>query len=86
LQRNISGYITISIVGVEKMLKKNINVSINMPILMLLSIVLLVMAARGVTYYVAPDGSNLNTGSLERPWATPAYGADQLQPGDTLII
>ena len=67
-------------------MKKNIRVGIKMPILMLLSIVLLILAGRGATYYVAPDGSNLNPGSLERPWATPAYGADQLQPGDTLII
>ena len=38
------------------------------------------------TYYVAPNGNNSNPGTFDRPWATPAYGAKQLQPGDTLII
>ncbi len=38
------------------------------------------------TYYVSPNGSNLNPGTAEQPWATPAFGARQLQPGDTLII
>lgn len=38
------------------------------------------------TYYVGPNGDNNNPGTFERPWATPAYGARQLHPGDTLII
>ncbi len=37
-------------------------------------------------YYVAPTGSDANSGTLADPWATIAYGADQLQPGDTLIV
>lgn len=37
-------------------------------------------------YYVAPTGSNSNSGALDNPWETIAYGADQLQPGDTLIV
>jgi len=40
----------------------------------------------GYTYYVSPLGNNENPGTWELPWATPAFGARQLQPGDTLII
>lgn len=40
----------------------------------------------GFTYYVDPLGNNQNPGTRELPWATPAYGARQLQPGDTMII
>jgi hypothetical protein len=71
--------------GGEKMLRKNIRVCIRI-ILLLFSIVLLVLAVQATTYYVAPTGSNENSGAIEEPWATPAYGAAQLQQGDTLII
>jgi len=67
-------------------LKKNISVCIKMPILMQLLIILMVLAAQGATYYVAPTGSNGNPGTIAEPWATPAYGANQLLPGDALII
>jgi hypothetical protein len=40
----------------------------------------------GNTYYVAPNGSDEQDGSREKPWATPAFGASQLQPGDMLVI
>lgn len=40
----------------------------------------------GATYYVATSGNNSNNGSSASPWATPAHGASQLKPGDTLII
>ncbi|MEW6174014.1 MAG: right-handed parallel beta-helix repeat-containing protein [Bacillota bacterium] len=42
--------------------------------------------AGGTTYYVSPEGNNQNPGTKESPWATPAYGAKRLKPGDTLII
>jgi hypothetical protein len=38
------------------------------------------------TYYVSPSGNDANTGSKDSPWATPAYGASKLEPGDTLVI
>ncbi len=42
--------------------------------------------AAGRTFYVATHGSDANPGTREQPWRTPAYGAQQLQPGDTLVI
>lgn len=38
------------------------------------------------TYYVSPAGDDANSGSKDSPWATPAYGASKLEPGDTLVI
>ena len=38
------------------------------------------------TYYVSPDGNNSNDGTREHPWGTPAFGASQISPGDTLVI
>ncbi len=38
------------------------------------------------TYYVSSTGDNSNPGTREEPWATPAYGASKLSPGDTLVI
>lgn len=40
----------------------------------------------GNVYYVSPTGNDSNPGTFSQPWATPSYGAQQLQPGDTLII
>ncbi|TET53372.1 MAG: right-handed parallel beta-helix repeat-containing protein [Actinobacteria bacterium] len=42
--------------------------------------------SKGSTYYVSPDGSNSNPGTLKNPWAKPSYGAKRLKPGNTLII
>jgi hypothetical protein len=40
----------------------------------------------GRNYYVRVGGSNGAAGSTGAPWATPAYGVSQLNPGDTLHI
>jgi hypothetical protein len=45
-----------------------------------------ISCAQAIAYYVAPDGNNQNAGTSDQPWRAPAYGADQLQPGDTLVI
>ncbi|MFN4217507.1 MAG: hypothetical protein ACK4HQ_08930, partial [Brevinematales bacterium] len=37
-------------------------------------------------YYVSPVGKDTNPGTEKLPWASPAYGAKKLKPGDTLII
>ncbi len=38
------------------------------------------------SYYVSPDGSDTNDGSVERPVRTISRGVELLQPGDTLWI
>ncbi|OPY52781.1 MAG: hypothetical protein A4E49_01733 [Methanosaeta sp. PtaU1.Bin112] len=68
------------------MAKNDIHAGTRKSFLLLISMVLLVWQAHAATYYVAPGGSNGNPGTIEAPWATPAHGAGQLQPGDTLII
>lgn len=40
----------------------------------------------GRTFYVAPTGDNANPGTRDQPWRSPAYGAQQLAPGDTLVL
>jgi len=40
----------------------------------------------GATYYVATDGKDINNGSLGAPWATLQHAADQVQPGDTILV
>ena len=42
--------------------------------------------AQAHTYYVSPGGSDTNDGSSAHPWLTIQHGADQLSPGDTLMI
>lgn len=37
-------------------------------------------------YYVAPDGSDQNTGTLESPWQTLEYALTQVSPGDVLNL
>lgn len=37
-------------------------------------------------YYVAPNGSDLNEGSLIHPWATVQYAGRKAKPGDTIFI
>lgn len=52
-------------------------------------ILLLLLASNcfGATYYVATTGNNsTGDGSIGNPWATPAYGAQQLASGDTLMV
>lgn len=38
------------------------------------------------TYYVATNGSNDNLGTLEQPFASLAYAATKVQPGDTVYV
>lgn len=40
----------------------------------------------GNNYYVAPNGSDGNNGSLNRPWATVNHGGGKAKPGDTVFI
>lgn len=40
----------------------------------------------GTVYYVAPNGSDTNMGTLGSPWATIQHAADTLQPGDTVYL
>jgi len=55
---------------------------------MLLFVFLLIssIAFSQSNYYVATNGNNANTGSLNSPWKTIQYGIDQLKPGDVLNI
>ncbi len=38
------------------------------------------------TYYVSQYGNNLNDGSEEKPWASPAFACKKMKAGDTLIV
>jgi hypothetical protein len=38
------------------------------------------------TFYVAPGGSDDNSGTRDHPWANPGFASRQLKAGDTLII
>jgi parallel beta-helix repeat protein len=40
----------------------------------------------GRNYYVSPNGSDRNAGSVKRPWATIEYAATWLLPGDTVHV
>ena len=40
----------------------------------------------GNNYYVAPNGSDHNDGSLGRPWATVQHGGMKARPGDTVFV
>jgi parallel beta-helix repeat protein len=42
--------------------------------------------AVGRNYYVSPNGSDRNAGSVKRPWATIEYAATRLLPGDTVHV
>ncbi|HET9590037.1 MAG TPA: right-handed parallel beta-helix repeat-containing protein [Anaerolineales bacterium] len=39
-----------------------------------------------VEYYVSPDGSDQNRGTLNEPWRTLEHALGQLSPGDTLYL
>lgn len=41
--------------------------------------------ASAATYYIAPNGSDMNAGTSTQPWGTWAYALRQLDPGDTLV-
>jgi parallel beta-helix repeat protein len=43
-------------------------------------------SAGGRNYYVSPNGSDRNAGSVKRPWATIEYAATWLLPGDTVHV
>jgi hypothetical protein len=43
-------------------------------------------AAAAATYHVAPDGSDSNAGTLEKPWATLRHAAQQARPGDVVKV
>ena len=42
--------------------------------------------ASGNVNYIAPNGDNSNSGTLDQPWKTLSYALLQLRPGDTLFI
>ncbi|MFA5174935.1 MAG: choice-of-anchor Q domain-containing protein [Patescibacteria group bacterium] len=37
-------------------------------------------------FFVSPNGDNSNSGTRQKPWATPGFASRQLKAGDTLII
>ena len=43
-------------------------------------------ASSGITYYVSPSGSDLNTGSETQPFKTIQKAADVVNPGDTVLV
>lgn len=50
------------------------------------SLTLLSQAPSGKTYYVATDGNNANSGSIDAPWATLQHAADVAAAGDTVLV
>jgi hypothetical protein len=44
------------------------------------------VSASGNTYYVATNGSDINTGTLSAPWKTVQYAANKVSDGDTVYI
>jgi parallel beta-helix repeat protein len=42
--------------------------------------------AGGNTFYVDPNGSNSNSGAQGSPWQTLQFAANQVNPGDTVIV
>jgi len=42
--------------------------------------------AGATTYYVAPGGDDNNPGTIDQPWATIQKAADELNPGDTVLV
>lgn len=43
-------------------------------------------AGRNQQYYVAPNGSDKNDGTLDHPWKTLKFAVSRLSPGDTLDL
>jgi hypothetical protein len=58
------------------------------PLIFLLAALVITTPARaqGLTYYISTSGADANNGSAANPWRTIQHGADQLNPGDTLLI
>ncbi|MBV9062011.1 MAG: DUF5123 domain-containing protein [Alphaproteobacteria bacterium] len=50
------------------------------------TVTLLAQPPQGSTYYVAPDGSDGSSGSIEAPWATIQHAADSVSAGDTVLV
>lgn len=48
--------------------------------------VLAALPAVAATYHVAPGGSDGNDGSAGDPWATLQHAADEVRPGDTVLV
>lgn len=48
-------------------------------------VTLLTRAASGRNYYVAPDGDDNDSGSIDSPWATIQHAADSVAAGDTVF-
>lgn len=46
----------------------------------------LTQAGSADTFYVAPGGSNSNSGDATHPWLTLQFAADQVDAGDTVIV
>jgi hypothetical protein len=44
------------------------------------------VAAEANVYYVDPNGSDSNSGSIESPWKSINFGQGKLKPGDTLYV
>jgi parallel beta-helix repeat protein len=70
--------------------EKHMNRTLSHCFALLILIAALVFAspvrAQGQTYYVSTGGADGNDGSSAHPWRTIQHGADQLAPGDTLLI
>ncbi len=47
---------------------------------------IITLSTQANTYYVAPDGSNIDNGNFQNPWKTIEYGISNLQAGDTLYL
>src|SRR5689334_5165035 len=51
-----------------------------------MGIVLLCFSARALSFFVATDGSDTNSGSFESPFRSLKYAASKLLPGDTCYL
>ncbi|NQT40802.1 MAG: sugar isomerase, partial [Planctomycetes bacterium] len=47
---------------------------------------LLLSTAGGAEFHVAPDGDDVNPGTLEKPFRTIQQAADTYRPGDTCFV
>jgi hypothetical protein len=45
-----------------------------------------VIVTHGRTYFVAIGGNDNGTGAANRPWATINHAAEQVEPGDTVVV
>ena len=52
----------------------------------LIAISLAQIDSRAATYYVAVNGNNANNGSQQSPWRSINYAADNVSPGDLVIV